>query len=111
MGDIADMHIEAYEDGLDPNEMDGNDWAEFYGDDEEYEITPDEIGCSARMMLCHFDDLQDQDNLDTSCDGRATALLNLMPEFGQESARKLVGHLMKLSRVANAAGDKDREDV
>jgi hypothetical protein len=30
MGEIADMHVDAYEAGLDPNEMDGADWADFY---------------------------------------------------------------------------------
>ena len=29
MGEIADMHVEAYASGLDPTEMDGADWAEF----------------------------------------------------------------------------------
>lgn len=30
MGEIADMHVEAYAAGLDPNEMDGADWADFW---------------------------------------------------------------------------------
>jgi len=30
MGDIADMHVEAFEAGLDPADMDGADWADFY---------------------------------------------------------------------------------
>ena len=30
MGEIAEMHIEAYQAGLDPNEMDGADWVDFY---------------------------------------------------------------------------------
>ena len=34
MGDIADMHVEAFEAGLDPAEMDGADWADFYDKDD-----------------------------------------------------------------------------
>lgn len=30
MGEIADMHVEAFAAGLDPDEMDGADWADFY---------------------------------------------------------------------------------
>ena len=30
MGDIAEMHVAAYESGLDPNDMDGADWADFF---------------------------------------------------------------------------------
>lgn len=34
MGEIADMHVEAWAAGLDPNEMDGADWADFYAETE-----------------------------------------------------------------------------
>lgn len=34
MGDIADMYVEAYAAGLDPSDMDGADWADFYSEGE-----------------------------------------------------------------------------
>lgn len=34
MGEVAEMHIAAYQVGLDPNEMDGADWADFLAEDE-----------------------------------------------------------------------------
>lgn len=49
MGEIADMHVEAFAAGLDPNEMDGADWADFYADEEE-PPTADEIASN----LCIF---------------------------------------------------------
>lgn len=50
-GDIADMHVDAYMAGLDPNEMDGADWADFYGDDEPMEPdSPEEIASSLRIF-------------------------------------------------------------
>lgn len=52
MGDIADMHVEAYAAGLDPNEMDGADWADFYYEQAETEPPDaDEISCSFRVFV------------------------------------------------------------
>lgn len=53
MGDIAEMHVAAYSAGLDPNEMDGADWGDFF-DDEAEEFDPpdaDYISTTFRVML------------------------------------------------------------
>jgi len=110
MGEIADMHVEAYAAGLDPNEMDGADWADFY--DAQEPITPetmiDGIGCSARMLLCEIDDMQDEADLDVSIKGRADTLGLYIPDYGTDDAKELVRLLVKLSETANAEGDKLR---
>ena len=55
MGDIADMHVEAYAAGLDPNEMDGADWADFLSDDEREPMTEadyaDDLTIDIRCMV------------------------------------------------------------
>ena len=47
MGDIADMHVEAYAAGLDPNEMDGADWADFYDGQDGLRYESDEEAAEA----------------------------------------------------------------
>ena len=110
MGDIADMHVEAYQAGLDPNEMDGADWADFYDAQERItlETMIDGIGCSARMLLCEIDDMQDEDDLDVSDTGRAATLSTYLPEFGEIASFELVYLLVRLSDTANKEGDKLR---
>ncbi len=52
MGEIADMHVEAYSAGLDPNDMDGADWAEFYSDaDDDYVPSAEEISATFRCYV------------------------------------------------------------
>lgn len=40
MGEIAELHVMAFEAGLDPNEMDGADWAEFLESESESAFPP-----------------------------------------------------------------------
>lgn len=110
MGDIANMHLEAIENGLDPDEMDGSDWAHFI-DCETVDIADllDELGCTARMLLSMIDDNQDKDDFSASIDARAEALLGLLPNFGDGHSRLLVRTLMKLSSEANAEADRARK--
>lgn len=109
MGEIADMHVEAFEAGLDPNEMDGAEWADFYEEQPTtIEDSVDDLGVSARMLLCEFDDLADKH--DFSAKTRAETLTLYLPKFGKGNAETLVRLLMQLSEDANAEGDRLRAE-
>lgn len=84
MGDIADMHVEAYAAGLDPNEMDGADWADFLADEEEGEREPydgDEISSDLRVYIT-------PEILRAAHDGEAfqATVLRLWPQLTKEQA-------------------------
>jgi len=106
MGEIADMHIEAYAAGLDPNEMDGADWADFY--DAQEPITPESlveaVATDVRMLLCAIDDMQDSDAFDVA--ERAATLALYVPEFGEAHSKALVDLLIALNDMANAEVDR-----
>lgn len=117
MGDIADMHVEAMQAGLDPNEMDGADWAEFYGDDEPAtaETLVAMIGSDCRMLLSWIDDAFQMQNPDAEPDCspevRAKALATLIPEFTEEKATTLAVLLVELNRAANDEEDRQCQAV
>jgi len=106
MGEIANMHVEAYAAGLDPNEMDGADWADFYDDQEP--VTPlsliEAVAADVRMLLCAIDDLQDSDDFDAR--ERAGTLALYVPEFGEKRAAELMRLLVELNDAANAEADR-----
>ena len=91
MGDIAEMHIAAYQAGLDPNEMDGSDRADFY-DDEVEQTLASTIGCislDCRTLLSWFDDLIERDlaagdERFLNTQERAKAVRKYLPEFEED---------------------------
>lgn len=51
MGEISEMHVAAYEAGLDPNDMDGADWADFYSENGPlYETDEEAAGAFSREL-------------------------------------------------------------
>lgn len=111
MGDIADMHVEAYQAGLDPNEMDGADWADFYADDEGASLSTI-VGClsmDCRTLISWIDDLVawdlcDEDERFLNTAERAKALRKYLPEF--EEPEKLIDLVVRLNEVALDAEDR-----
>lgn len=112
MGDIADMHVEAFQAGLDPNEMDGADWADFYDENAPLTIIDrvDGLGVDARMMLCMIDDARGEDDGDVSPGARASTLNLYVPGMPESECLVLVKLLSKLSDAANAEGDRLRAE-
>lgn len=106
MGEIAEMHMEAYAAGLDPNEMDGADWADFYSEQEP--VTPlslvEDVASNIRMLLCSIDDMQDSDDFDVR--KRASTLTLYVPEFDETKSAALVELLVTLLGAADAEADR-----
>ena len=114
MGEIADMHVEAYAAGLDPNEMDGTDWADFYDSKDGHPPTIAEligmIGMDCRMILTWIDDLDGEEEFDCSTENRAEVLVAAVPEFPRKDAETLVALLVKLNDATVAAEKRLEED-
>jgi hypothetical protein len=106
MGEIADMHVEAYEAGLDPNEMDGDDWADFYGEQEP--VAPlsliEDVASNIRMLLCSIDDMQDSDAFDVR--ERSSTLTLYVPEFDETKSAAMIELLVTLLNAADAEADR-----
>jgi len=82
------MHGEAFQAGLDPNDMDGGGWAEFYGDEEcnSLSVTIACISSDCRILLGWIDDLiardlVDEDERYLNTEERAKATRKYLPEF------------------------------
>lgn len=86
MGEIANQHVEAWAAGLDPNEMDGADWAAFWESEngplnETDEDAAEDLSAAMRVWVCQIliDRGEEGDTL-------ATIMRRLFPKLSQGQA-------------------------
>jgi len=111
MGEIADMHIEAYAAGLDPNEMDGADWADFYDEGAEPQ-TPKEHAYefAADIRVVAMDTLA---RAGSEGDTPADTLRRLFPHITEGQARgffsvvEAIGGFGEAATLRTFAAQKD----